>query len=65
MGNEYLDIALQKVIEQEVNKVLTDIKTEIEQNIGDNLYKNDGLYHALQIIDKYTPMKRKRNRWLI
>ena len=54
MGNEYLDIALQKVIEQEVNKVLTDIKTEIEQNIGDNLYKNDGLYHALQIIDKYT-----------
>lgn len=36
------------------DKVIEDIKAEIEQNIGDNLYKNDGLYHALQIIDKYT-----------
>lgn len=34
---------------------IEDIKAEIEQNIGDNLYKNDGLYLALQIIDKYTP----------
>lgn len=33
---------------------IEDIKAEIRQNIGDNLYKNDGLYHALQIIDKHT-----------
>lgn len=34
-------------------KVIDDIKKEIEKNIGDNLYKNDGIYLVLQIIDNY------------
>lgn len=29
------------------------IRAEIEQNIGDNPYKNDGIYCSLHIIDKY------------
>ena len=33
---------------------IEDIKAEIGKNIGDNLYKNDGLYLAMQIIDKHT-----------
>ena len=63
--DEIIDIAVKEILkikcdddiadnEQEVNKVLTDIKTEIEQNMGDNIYKNDGLYRAWQIIDKHT-----------
>ena len=34
--------------------VLEQIRAEIEQNIGDNPYKNDGIYCSLHIIDKYT-----------
>jgi hypothetical protein len=29
------------------------IRAEIEQNIGDNPYKNDGIYCSLHVIDKY------------
>ena len=56
MSNKYLDIALQKIIGQEVNKVLEDIKSEIAE------YKDDKVIHAeinemvdivLQIIDKH------------
>lgn len=33
---------------------LEQIRAEIEKELGDNLYKNDGIYCALHIIDKYT-----------
>ena len=59
MNNEYLDIAMEKVIRQEVNKVLDKIRVEIEQNIGDNLYKNEGIYCSLYIIDKYRESEDK------
>ena len=50
------DLSMGQVVKgiHELPSVLDDIKAEIEQNIGDNLYKNDGLYLALQIIEKYT-----------
>lgn len=53
MSNKYLDIALEKIIKQEVNAVLDKIRDEMEQNIGDNPYKNDGIYCSLHVIDKY------------
>lgn len=61
MSNEYLDIAMEKVISQEVNKVLEQIRTEIEKleylNIEDG---SDGYdkyieqYEVLKIIEKHT-----------
>ena len=59
MSNEYLDIAMQKVITQEVNKVLEDIGSEIEfeMNNQEEKYKNNsiagGLRMALNILNKY------------
>lgn len=52
MSNEYLDIAMEKVIKQEVNAVLDKIRAEIEQSRYGLV--NDGLDLALKIIDKYT-----------
>lgn len=59
MSNKYLDIAMQKVIKQEVNKVLDDIKAEIKMEITASWYKGkhagyrDGLDKALEIIDRH------------
>ena len=56
MSNEYLDIAMEKVIKQEVNEVLNKIKAEIVE------YKDDKIIHAernemidivLDVIDKH------------
>jgi len=38
MSNKYLDIAIKKIVSQEVNKVLEQIRTEIEQKLSDNKY---------------------------
>ena len=53
MSNEYLDIALGKVVQQEVNKVLEEIKTEIDSYCSENRDRNDGLYIAMKTIDKH------------
>ena len=64
MSNKYLDIAMEKVIKQEVNKVLDKIRAEIEQIEGNevevsdmqgNRYKYETIVKAevLQVIDKY------------
>lgn len=29
------------------------LRSEIEHNIGDNLYKNDGIYCSLHVLDNY------------
>ena len=60
MSNEYLDIAMEKVVSQEVNKILKQIKDEIENlnceyidyNTGCSAYvsQND----VLQIINNHT-----------
>ena len=54
MNEQWKQWALKKNPNLIDRKVIEDIKAEIEQNIGDNLYKNDGLYLAMQIIDKHT-----------
>jgi len=58
MSNEYLDIAMGKVIKQEVNAVLDRIKAEVEQveingYIRDVECFNAGINTVLKIIDKY------------
>ena len=56
---KYLDIAMEKVIKQEVNTVLDKIRAEIEQfaenpNFGDlSLGVSCGVMKAIEIIDKY------------
>lgn len=60
MSNKYLDIAMEKVIKQEVNKVLDKIRTEIEELklhkaqflTSDNKVCIDS-QEVLDIIDKY------------
>lgn len=56
MSNEYLDIAMKKVIRQEVNMVLDKIRAEI-MAIGNWTTKgelpNGYLVKVLEIIDKY------------
>ena len=59
MSNEYLDIAMNKVIKQEVDKVLDKIRTEIDSYCSDNRDRNDGLYIAMKIIDKYRECEDK------
>lgn len=54
MSNEYLDIAMEKVIKQEVNAVLDKIKTEI---IELRSKQNVGVLECLNIIDKYIGVK--------
>lgn len=54
MSNEYLDIAVEMVVKQEVNKALDKIMTEIEsEKIEGFAARNGGLEIALRIIDKY------------
>ena len=50
---------IKKAQQKEVNMVLEQIREEIKQNIGDNPYKNDGIYCSLHVIDKYTKGKQK------
>ncbi len=56
MSNKYLDIAMDKVIKQEINVVLDKIRVEIEQ-ITDTMGVSYNQYvskiDVLQIIDKY------------
>ena len=62
MSNKYLDIAMKKVIKQEVNAVLDKIRAEInkalsEETISDNRQQISdvgvGLELALNVIDKH------------
>ena len=58
MSNKYLDIAMEKVIRQEINAVLDKIRAEIENfeingHIRDVECFNAGIKHALIVIDKY------------
>ena len=68
MSNEYLDIAMEKVVKQEVRKVLEQITAEIEEYksrqlslaIGvDDLEKGKqiALEYVLGVIDKYKEDK--------
>lgn len=50
MSNEYFDIAMEKVIKQEVDKVLEQIRDEI---IELRSKQNVGVMECLDIIDKY------------
>jgi len=75
MSNKYLDIAIKKIVSQEVNKVLEQIRTEIEQKLSDNKYLEsicpfgkygewyDGVKDAksevLNIIDKHLKGDKK------
>ena len=59
MSNKYLDIAMEKVIKQEVNAVLDKIRAEIENTIDQEKLAFDGQFDkglnmALLIFDKYT-----------
>ena len=59
MSNEYLDIAIEKVVKQEIDKVLGQIRAEIEEVLQEPQYQHEGedwgegLCIAQQIIDKY------------
>lgn len=61
MSNEYLDIAMEKVIKQEINAVLDKIRAEIDELeiYYDNDYfsgNRDAMFkcdEVLQIINKY------------
>ena len=67
MSNKYLDIALEKIIKQEVNAVLDKIRDEIIKKYWDCdicKYTYDGHFNIkgdindiLQIIDKYKVEK--------
>ena len=64
MSNEYLDIAMGKVIKQEVNAVLDKIRAEIEQTRKMYLDMNDidwlnGCDYVLSVIDKYKAESEK------
>lgn len=51
--NGYLEISLNKVVGQEVNRVLEQIRAEIKEQYGGCGLINDGLDMALSIIDKH------------
>ena len=53
MSNKYLDFALKEIVNHEVNAVLDKIRAEIDSHCSDNRDRNDGLYIAMKIIDKY------------
>ena len=58
MSNKYLDITLQKIVEQAVNNTLDNITAEIEQieingHIRDAECFNAGINTALNVIKKY------------
>lgn len=63
MSNEYLDIAMERIIKQEINTVLDKIRVEIEDT---GAYEQEtkgkteflsGLSYCLKIIDKYRKEK--------
>lgn len=64
MSNKYLDIAIEKIVSQEVNKVLEQIREEIikqfegcylEEDMTDERKAEHKAYeNVLKIIDKYT-----------
>ena len=66
MSNKYLDIAMEKIVENEVNKVLEEIKAEIEQfaknpNFGDlSTGASCGALKALDIINKHISGKETK-----
>lgn len=49
MSNEYLDIAMEKVVKQEINKVLGQIRDEIKKMPRWKINQEE----VLQIIDKH------------
>lgn len=55
MSNEYLDIAMEKVIKQEVNAVLDKIRAEIEQDAFKDVNGSKYIFvnRVNQIIAKY------------
>ena len=56
MSNEYLDIAMEKVIKQEVNAVLNKIRTEIDRQekwlsqAGYTAYNVDIAFHSIKLV---------------
>ena len=42
-----------KLVKDSINKVLDKIRAEIDSHCSDNRDRNDGLYIAMKIIDKY------------
>lgn len=63
MSNTYLDIAMQKVIRQEVNKELEDIKAEIERmkDIPEQGTWRAACDEAIAAIDKHISGKETVN----
>ena len=64
MSNKYLDIAMEKVIKQEVNAVLDKIKAEIETDLSmfcfDDWGNENGSWTAIkEIIDKHISGKEQ------
>ena len=53
MSNEYLDIAIEKVVKQEINKVLGQIRDEVKKMPRWKINQEE----VLQIIDKYKADK--------
>ena len=59
MSNEYLDIAMEKVIKQEVNAVLNKIRAEIEAledkmlNLPNDWRTSEVFENVFDVIDKY------------
>ena len=44
---------IDKHVKNEINVVLDKIRAEIDSHCSDNRDRNDGLYIAMKIIDKY------------
>lgn len=69
MSNKYLDIMLQKIVEQEINNTLDKIKVDIEQLSTTKCTETHKIYiHAddfkenvLEIIDKYKAESEEQN----
>jgi len=59
MSNEYLDIAIAKVVKQEVNAVLDKIRAEIEQLENVCSKEHGCIAEVLQVIDKYKAESEK------
>lgn len=61
MSNKYLDIAMEKIVENEVNKVLEDIKAELNEISEETISKADidAIERCLKIIDKHISGKEQ------
>ena len=63
MINEYLNIAIERIIRQEINTVLDKIRAEIEdtgayeQETKGKTEFSSGLLYCLKVIDKYRKEK--------